>query len=289
MTTLDSIQVAAMYAQAHLDEALPLERLADVVGLSSHHFQREFSRQTGESPAQFVERLRLEKAAFRLLVEDRSILNIALDCGYANHETMSRAFKRRFQVSPRQFRKRGEFPLKTRSQSLKPAALDSGWRISTTRLTRLNPVRIAFIRSNGPYEGVNPGLWERLLQWSREKNYAGERILMGIGHDAPGITPDEKLRFDACISVPDKAAPEGEIRTGALSSLLCAVTTHVGPYGSLTAAYPKIFEQTAAIKSAAVIGLPVIEIYRDDAVHIFRDVSITDIYLPMKDTSEEEG
>lgn len=75
---------AAIFAQARLDEALPLSRLAEVVNMSPYHFHRMFTAQAGETPAAYVQRLRLEKAAYRLLLHDDPIIGIALDCGYTN-------------------------------------------------------------------------------------------------------------------------------------------------------------------------------------------------------------
>ncbi|MEM9317167.1 MAG: helix-turn-helix transcriptional regulator [Pseudomonadota bacterium] len=86
------ISEAAIFAQARLQESLPLETLAAVARLSPHHFHRVFKQETGETPAAFVQRLRLEQVAFRLLLHDETVLQIALDCGFRNPETLSRAF-----------------------------------------------------------------------------------------------------------------------------------------------------------------------------------------------------
>jgi len=281
MTSRSAIQAAAIFAEAHLDQPLPLARLAETAGYSEHHFHRVFLDETGETPADFVQRLRLEKAAFRLLVEDETILTIALDCGYANHETMTRAFKRQFDATPSDYRKAGRLML-NRGRAARGDEAQASFELSATRRVKLKPAPIAFIRTTGSYENVDPKLWTRLTDWSAAQGHPGAPMLLGIGRDSPAVTAPENLRFDACISVPEDASGSGDIRVGALPALDCVVTTHIGPYASLPAAYPQIFHQSAKVAQTEIIGLPAIEIYRDSDVDIFRGVSVTDIFLPVR-------
>jgi AraC family transcriptional regulator len=75
--------------------------------------------------------------------------------------------------------------------------------------------------------------------------------LLGIGHDSPGITASEKLRFDAAIAVPaGTRGASGRVRIGSLPAFRCAVTTHVGSYSTLTETYRRIFEQFLAAAPA---------------------------------------
>ena len=93
-----------VHIQAHLDEDLSLDVLSAKASLSPAHFQRTFQALVGETPKNYVARLRLERAAFRLLIHDVTLLDIALDCGFQNHETFTRAFRRRFGMPPSSYR-----------------------------------------------------------------------------------------------------------------------------------------------------------------------------------------
>ena len=93
-----------VHIQAHLDEDLSLDVLSAKASLSPAHFQRTFQALIGETPKNYVARLRLERAAFRLLIQEARLLDIALDCGFQNHETFSRAFRRRFGMPPSSYR-----------------------------------------------------------------------------------------------------------------------------------------------------------------------------------------
>lgn len=60
---------------------------------------------TGETPGAHQRRLRLDRAAWRLLTSRATILEIALAMNWENHETFTRAFRARFAVTPSAFRK----------------------------------------------------------------------------------------------------------------------------------------------------------------------------------------
>ena len=269
----------ALYAQAHLEDPLSTETLAGVATLSVHAFHRRFRTAFGETPACYVRRLRLERAAWRLQLHGDSILSIALDCGFGDHETFSRAFRRRYGLSPRAWRLAGRFPARARRER-DHVESTSGYTLSRTRIRTLNARTIAFIRHVGPYEQVDPGLWDELGRWADAAGLPAERPLLGIGHDAPGITVPEKLRFDAAIAVPAGTKGGGRVRIETLPAWRCAVTTHVGSYATLPEAYPRIFAQSLAA-APALLGLPVIEIYDDGTVSTNRPISRTEVHLPI--------
>jgi AraC family transcriptional regulator len=87
-----------------LDGDLSLDALGRRMGRSSFNVQRAFRKLVGETPKQYTQRLRLERAAARLAATGEPVLGIALSAGFANHETFTRAFRRRFACSPSQYR-----------------------------------------------------------------------------------------------------------------------------------------------------------------------------------------
>lgn len=64
-----------------------------------------FQRLTGVTPHQFILRQRLREAALRLSLDQALILDIALDCGFGDVSNFNRAFRAKFGVSPRTYRK----------------------------------------------------------------------------------------------------------------------------------------------------------------------------------------
>jgi transcriptional regulator GlxA family with amidase domain len=87
----------------HLAERLDVERLADRAGMSPRNFHRRFTEAFDETPARFVETLRLDRAR-DLLEAKASLKEVAARTGFANQGQFSKAFVRRFGVSPGLFR-----------------------------------------------------------------------------------------------------------------------------------------------------------------------------------------
>lgn len=72
---------------------------------SRRQFHRLTLQMMGETPGVHQRRLRLDRAAWLLLTSRATILEIALETGWESHETFTRAFRARFQVTPSAFRK----------------------------------------------------------------------------------------------------------------------------------------------------------------------------------------
>jgi len=80
--------------------------LAARAAMSPRHFTRVFTDEVGESPGQYVERIRVETARAALTDSTDTVAVIARRCGFGTAETMRRAFVRRIGVSPDQYRRR---------------------------------------------------------------------------------------------------------------------------------------------------------------------------------------
>jgi AraC family transcriptional regulator len=96
------------HIQRHLADELTLAGLARVAVFSPFHFHRVFKAITGETVFGFVQRLRIERAAVALSAHtDASILEVALDHGFASAATFARAFRAHFGMSAAEWRDGG--------------------------------------------------------------------------------------------------------------------------------------------------------------------------------------
>jgi AraC family transcriptional regulator len=98
------LQRVLEYIEAHLSESLHLSALAQINDMSESHFSRSFKKSTNIAPHQYVLNLRVEKAKQLLQQTQLSILEIALECGFAHAGHLSRHFKRIVGTTPNQFR-----------------------------------------------------------------------------------------------------------------------------------------------------------------------------------------
>jgi len=278
---LNRIVPALVHIQAHLDRDLSLDRLADRVQLSKYHFHQLFRQATGETPKSYVERLRLEWAALQLRLRRVTVLDLALECGYQNHETFTRAFRARFAMSPRDYRKdwfrgeRGSRPARfQRAPDVAPNA-----ELSSTRIVRLAPLTVGFIRHLGPYEQVSPDHFTRLLAWSRSRG--GTPLMLGVARDAPGLTAADKIRFDCCVQVPAPFDADGDIACQRTPGGEYAVTEYVGSW-DMGPAYASILERLSNTPDLDVIGLPALEIYRTTRVGQRDAIARASVAIPVR-------
>jgi transcriptional regulator GlxA family with amidase domain len=101
----DRLRRALNFAREHLDEELSVERLAASVHVGPRQFSRLFLRETGETPARAVERMRTEVAHMQVTGSTDSIDTIARKVGFASAERMRRAFVRLYGQPPQAVRR----------------------------------------------------------------------------------------------------------------------------------------------------------------------------------------
>ncbi|MBO9646895.1 MAG: AraC family transcriptional regulator [Variovorax sp.] len=227
------------HIDGHLADPLDLASLAQVAHFSSWHFHRVFQSMTGETLADRVRRRRLEVAAGRLLfLPPEPVLVIAMDVGFGSAPVFTRTFRSHFGVTPTEWR-RGAFQdwaAARRVQLSKihqadskryqvvieafrddelswPKGRVSGDETMKVQIKTLAPVRVAYMRHVGPYGSAGIAqLWQRFAAWCGEHGLMEpRRVMYGMSHDNPDVTPPEKCRYDACIQVGDDFSPQGEV------------------------------------------------------------------------------
>ena len=92
------------YVDANLDTKITLKGLADVAGLSQHHFARQFRLTTGSSGYDYVLSKRLLKTMELLADTDILLSEVALYSGFYDHAHMNNHFTKRMKVQPLKYR-----------------------------------------------------------------------------------------------------------------------------------------------------------------------------------------
>jgi AraC family transcriptional regulator len=92
------------YIQSHLDEDMSLRTLAALLDMSPHYFCHLFKRVMGLPPHQYVIQQRVERARLLLKRRDRTIADIALECGFGNQSHLTKQFKKLYGITPKKYR-----------------------------------------------------------------------------------------------------------------------------------------------------------------------------------------
>jgi AraC family transcriptional regulator len=224
----------------NLDQDLSLDALARDFGCSPFHFHRLFSTSVGETPKRHVQRLRLERAAYKLAVTDDSIVQIGLSVGYGAHETFSRAFRRGFGVSPSAYRRAARLAQTERLERNRGFRGD-GCRISEVWFETVRATPLLAIRHLGEYArlGVETKaeLWDEIVRWADRRGLACGPSRLGLFPDDPTLTPAPLQASDICVSVDRLVAGDGRVRGVELAGGLYGMIEHVGPYSTVLQAY----------------------------------------------------
>ncbi|MGC1328994.1 GlxA family transcriptional regulator, partial [Pseudomonas sp.] len=101
-----ALQEVQRYVAAHPGDDHSIAALAERAGLSPRHFARLFRQEVGDTPATWVEQARVQAARERLELGHETPKQVAAHCGFANADTLRRAFSKAMGISPAEYRKR---------------------------------------------------------------------------------------------------------------------------------------------------------------------------------------
>ena len=99
-----------LHVMEHPAESFPVERLAEIAGVSARSVARLFTSELGVTPHDFVESVRVDRARNLLEATALALKAVAYDCGFRNAEQMRLVFLRRLGVSPTQYRDKFRSP-----------------------------------------------------------------------------------------------------------------------------------------------------------------------------------
>lgn len=150
------------------------------------------------------------------------------------------------------------------------------------KIQRLPKMRVACVRHIGPYEKIGSA-WEKLIAWAEKKQALGKStVFLGLYYDYSGLTPPEKLRSDACVTVAKNEVAGEDVQIKQVGGRDYALATHVGPYENLKNTYKLIFNEGLPRIDRSYSTGPVIEIYKNDPKSTPPEKLITEIYVPLK-------
>ncbi|MBW4620572.1 MAG: AraC family transcriptional regulator [Cyanosarcina radialis HA8281-LM2] len=98
------LQQVLDYIHAHLDRDIKLDDLARLLNISQFHFIYLFKQAIGTSPYQYLLQQRVERAKLLLKQTERSIVEIALECGFSSHSHLSKQFRQLTGMTPKAYR-----------------------------------------------------------------------------------------------------------------------------------------------------------------------------------------
>jgi AraC family transcriptional regulator len=283
--------------RGRLDGDVSLSAMAARAGWSPFHFHRAFRRVTGETPKQYTQRLRLERAATTLVTSDEAIVSIAAGAGFASHEVFTRAFRRHFERTPAAYRADALQTAGTQARAhhasvaattgpclgLFHMPLDHSRRLTMPSLSierrELTAQPVLFVRQKTARHELSGAIAQGV---GRVYMHAQKAGLALAGHPftrylatGPGL-----LTIEVGFRFADAVTGEGDVEAGELPGGPAVVGVHGGPYDRLAETYAAM-ERWMEQNGLRPGGAPWEHYVTDPAEHPDPADWRTDIYWPV--------
>jgi AraC family transcriptional regulator len=219
----------------NLDQSLDLKTIAGIANFSPFHFHRIFTFLIGETPIDYIQRLRVEKAAWKLRESDpQSVTEIAYACGFGSVSLFSRTFKKYFGIAPSLFGKlekpiysQGGNLFSKNGQMLRKN-LKNGtqgnidfcivksnqfyFMKTNVEVKEMPEMKAIYCRHIGPFHLIGQA-YEKVFKWAAPRGLFIPNVSKSatVTHDDPSVTEIEKVRQSACIIVNEDVKVDGEI------------------------------------------------------------------------------
>lgn len=290
------------YIEKNLDEDIDLKKLSDIANFSQFHFHRIFKAIIGETPLDFIRRIRLERSANKLKYNPYiSITEIAYSCGFSSSSLFSRLFKCHFSVSPCEWRnkmknsKNSQFNSKNKKDIflqknynyenfIKRRSLMDTKKIRV-EVKNVNSFKVAYVKHLKGYEdaaGIK-NAFEKLFMWAGPRGFMGKDIkVIGMSLDNPDVTPKNKCRYYACVEVSGEAKPDGEVGIMEIHEGTYAVAHFKGKNEIFKKAYDLMFGAWLPQSGYEPDNFPCFEVYSNNPEEQKNKTFEFDLYIPVK-------
>lgn len=280
------------YIRDHLYESPSLDELAAVAYLSPFHFHRIFTAITGETVNSCTNRMRLEKAARLLKYSKKTATEIAFECGFSSSSTFSRSFQKHFETSPTKYRKRTDlknskirkdlFPVNEYLLPMSDAKLKSSFPVEIKEFPER---RVAFIRVIDAYrENSVADAFGLIVKWAKRKCLFQSETIFGMSIDDPMVTPKEKYRYEACITIPEslKLGHDEGLSEMTIPASKYAVAQVSGDIKIVATATEYLFNKWLFASNFEPEHLPALEVFLDKENISNWDHFELDLCIPIK-------
>lgn len=257
----------------HLDEALDLDRLADVAAMSRWHWHRVYAAMRGETVVAAVRRLRLQRSANLLVNGEDSIEEVARRSGYDNVQSFTRIFAEAYGMPPARYRKEGSHTAFNAAENGAPNAHYD------VQVRSVPPMRLVTEPHQGSYTDIGAA-FGRLFGTLAMRGLLSERTKMiGVYLDDPSAVAEDELRSLAGAVI--EGEPPADVATYDTSARDYAVLRHKGPYSDMRPAYRWMFGTWLPQSGREAADAPVLEEYLNNPRDTPPAELLTDLYLPL--------
>ena len=291
------INIIVEYINNHLADDIDLEVLAGISNFSPYHFHRIFKAFLGEPIGAFIIRMKVETAARLLRYGDMSVQEIAYKVGYDVPSSLSKAFRQFYNITPTEYKNNKKYTI------MRPFKMNQDLNLKE-RISTISSMNVIYLRLMGDYKTNDYcTAYRKLKDYLCQSEFfktdmkahgdsdAQSAILrmfrentissIGIYHDDPKITENEKLRADICLSVPIVMTGSGDVGFKEIEGGKYAIYLYQGPYEELDSVYGTVYGKYIPDGGYQIDMRPGFEVYLNDPESTSPEKLLTEIYVPV--------
>lgn len=255
---------------------LSLDALSDVAAMSRFHWHRVFRAMTGETMAQAVRRISMQRATYLLVLTEDPLPAIAASVGMENSASFIRCFTESFLMSPASFRKRGEL----RPFARNPLARRPSMYPVTIR--NEGPIRLAAMAHKGAYFEISRAFQKLSAVMAGRDLFRSAGRMVAVFYDDPQSVAEPDLRSHAGFEITGDTELSAPLEEVVLAGGRHAVLTYKGPYAGLPAAYDELFGLWLPQSGEEPADAPSFEVYLNSPMDTAPEDLVTELHLPLK-------
>lgn len=261
----------------NLDGDLSLETLSKVACMSPFHWHRVFFGITGETLANCIRRVRMDRATFLLLQTRQSVAEIAVQCGYGNVQSFARSFQADYGLTPSKFRKSEiAYCASDPPKLTAPKAFD-------IEIRQQPEIRMVAESHKGDYQFLGRTISQLQARLAlREVDLTAENaISAAVLHDDPFLVAEPDLRSDIGFIISENTELPEDFNEVRIAPSRCAVLHFTGPYVGLFEAYQYLYGQWVPNNGVELSDSPIYAMILEDPRAVSPADVRTDICLPL--------
>ena len=270
------------YVYKYIDTNINIDELCLELNVSKFHLHRIFKDEFGKNIYESIKSIRLQKASNLLITNKYStITDISKMTGYSSQTSFLRAFKQRFNMTPKDWKNGGykEYSNKIVEKITNQNENTSLFDI-TPIIVKMPEMKGYYIRHQG-YDKSIKKTWQKLQTWIYT-NDIKEYKQMALHHDNPIITPLEECQYIAIVSLENDELKDVTLPSLIIPKGIYAKFSLSGKYGDVIKLIQWVYHYWLIDSGYETTTSPSYTIYHKNHFLSLDEEFVLDYYLPIK-------
>ena len=270
------------YVYKYIDTNINIDELSLELNVSKFHLHRIFKDEFGKNIYESIKSIRLQKASNLLITNKYStITDISQMTGYSSQTSFLRAFKQRFEMTPKDWKNGGykEYSNKIVEKITNQNENSVGFDI-TPSIVKMPEIKGYYIRHQG-YDRSIKKTWQKLQTWIYT-NDIKEYKQMALHHDNPIITPLEECQYIAIVSLENDELKDVTLPCLIIPKGIYAKFSLSGKYGDVIKLIQWVYHYWLIDSGYETTTNPSYTIYHKNHFLSDDEEFVLDYYLPIR-------